>query len=302
MPRIFALGLILPFAHPVRLILGALLPAGVIIWILVVPLSIELVSWEQFIASLHPAGSELPVPPDTGPVAVAAGLGCFLAVALWLCTWQRAAARGFAEPILRWLLGSLLRLPIYAIALAVWLLAPLLVILPALLGIGWMLQRLLPAEGYGANNILGIDLTAIAPVQLWTAGIGALAFCLLALWLSARLSPLPALVASHGWRRSLGTAWQVSSGHGFGLSLALLGCALLAFALGLGVWAALLVVQFPSGTYSNDTLTLQRSLQIGAIADLTTAVLVVLWQTSIAALLVRERGAGGGETDLAAFD
>src|SRR5581483_7438072 len=124
----------------------------------------------------------------------------FLVLAIWLCAWQRAAARDFAEPIPRWLGRSLLHLPGYFLALLVWMLAPALVIVVPFLamaalfalnaGAGWAV----PAQEVASemSSVPG----ELNDFQWLVLAIAFLLVSLIALWLSARLSPLPALVAS----------------------------------------------------------------------------------------------------------
>src|SRR4051812_12568783 len=130
-PRIFAVGLALPFAHPVRLVLSGILPAALIAVLGVGPLQRMLALWQAFstqAAAIRPdtalgsnpgaTGMATTTPPPVLPPDIAGDFlqvqgALFLALALGLCAWQRAAARGFAEPIPRWLGRSLLHLPGY---------------------------------------------------------------------------------------------------------------------------------------------------------------------------------------------
>jgi len=216
-PRIFAVGLVLPFAHLHRVILAGLIPAILVVGFFMTPVGAAALDFGRFVSELYASGVAASPAAGPPPSVAAAGwalLVIFIATALWLCGWQRAAARDFAEPIGRWLLQSVIRLPGYTVALIVWTIMPFIATLPGTTLIGWALQRSVEKAEVGMPNGLGVSPHMLTPVQWWVAGIGALTFALLGLWVSARLSSLPALVASQGWRRSSGRAWRFSGGHG----------------------------------------------------------------------------------------
>jgi hypothetical protein len=303
-PRIFAVGLVLPFAQPHRVLLAGLLPILLSAGFCLTPIGRGAIAWVDFIATLYATGGPMPAPLPM-PSAVNAGWACLvfcLAMTLWLCTWQRWAALGFAEPVGHWLLRSLLRLPGYAVALLIWQIAPFVITFPASFVIGWALKRSALMAKYGVPNGLGLSAEMLTPVQFWVAGIGALTFSLLGLWLSARLSPLPALVAGQGWRGAFGRAWRASSGHGFGLSVSMFGYALIGFLLIFIVSTiALLVVAMPDG--ATDFIGLRSlSVQITLIVTAAMTAIVLFWYTAIAALLVRESASLEDPLDLATFD
>jgi hypothetical protein len=299
-PRIFALGLVLPFTHLNRLTLAGLLPAALIAGFFLTPLGRSAIDWLGFFVLL--SRGLTPEPMGSANAAYLAGLALFLAIALWLCAWQRGAARGFAEPVGRALVRSLLRFPGYALALVFWLIAPFTITLPATFVIGWTLQRSIVKARYGMPTGLGIPPDMLTPVQWWVAGIGTLTFSLLGLWVSARLLPLPALVSSQGWSRSLGKAWRLSSGHDFGLSVSLFVYSL----IGLFVAAIASLIVFVStvstGSDADVVAAVLLSLRIGTGASLAGAALVLFWQTAIAALLVREGANLDDPLELATFD
>jgi hypothetical protein len=310
-PRIFALGLVQPFAHLHRVILAGLIPAVAIAGFCLSPVGQEALDWARYFSSLYFQSSPYTqgdiVAPDPMPSAspVAVGWAClalFVAMTLWLCAWQRGAARGFREPIGAWLVRSLGRLPGYAVALIVWQITPFIVTLPASFVIGWALQRSTLMAKYGIPNGLGLSAEMLTPVQLWVAGIGALTFALLGLWLSARLCPLPAVVAGQGWRGAFGKTWRASSGHGFGLSVSLFAYALIGLLLSFIVSTIGLFVLSPLDSATDTSAIAVLSLKITAIATFAVTMFVLFWHTGIAALLVRESGSLDDPLDLATFD
>jgi len=300
MPRIFALGLVLPFTHINRLILAGLVPAALIGCFLLTSFGRSAIDWLSFFVEL----SQGLTPEPRGSAAAVAWSSLFLilVLALWLCAWQRNTVHVVAEPVGHWLLRSLLRFPGYVVALVLWLIAPFIITLPGTFLVGWALERGLENARYGMPNGLGINPGMLTPVQWWVAGIGTLTFALLGLWFSARLSPLPAVVSAQGWRGSLGKAWRTSTGHGFGLSVSLFACSLIG-----SVLAAILYIGLFASTMSADLrtdlpLTVLMAVQSASIASLAMSALVMLWHTSIAALLVRESAALDDPLDPAMFD
>jgi hypothetical protein len=228
----------------------------------------------------------------------------FLALALWLCVWQRAAARGFSEPLLHWLGRSLLRFPGYVLALAVWTLTPSIVIFVPLMALGALISRNLggvpattPQDAIARMNA---TWALFSTLQWWVIGIALLVIALIALWLSARLSPLPPLVAHQGWHRSFGRAWGLSRGHGFGLSVSLFAYALLSF----------LVLMVAAITFGAVMYTRARAgildptigILFGVIANLAVSALVVIWHASLGALVVRDGLSPAEALDPAMFD
>lgn len=309
--RIFALGLVLPFAQLHRLILAGVIPTVLIIGFILTPLGRAAIDVVRFLVEIYThdtfygGGGGGGTAPALVPWAAAgwASLVLLLAMLLWLCAWQRGVARGFAEPIGTWLLRSLLRLPGYTVALLVWQIAPFIITLPASFVIGWALQRNMLMAQYGVPNGLGLSAGMLTPVQWWVAGIGTLTFALLGLWMSARLSPLPAVVAGQGWRRALGRSWRASSGHGFGLSVALVGYALIGLLLALVISTLALIALAPNGFAADDTVTpVLLSLRITTIVSAVASIFVMFWDTGIAALLVRENAGLDDPLDLTTFD
>jgi hypothetical protein len=300
-PRIFALGLVLPFAHLHRVILAGLIPAVLILGFFLSPPGHAAMEWVDFIAEAY-VRSVTARPQPSAPAAGWAFLVLLLAMTLWLCTWQRAAARGFAEPIARWLLSSLLRLPGYAVALTFWLIAPFIVTLPGSFLIGWAFERSREKAQYGMPNGLGLHSSMLTPVQWWVAGIGILTFTLFGLWISARLSPLPALVASQGWRRSMGKAWRSSSGHGFGLSVSMFAYSLIGLLVTFITSTIVLIILAPMDPMADYSGYMALSMRITVFVSLGVTAFVLLWYTTIPALLVRESAGFDDPLELTAFD
>jgi hypothetical protein len=306
-PRIFAQGLVMPFANLHRLILAGIMPTVLIVGFFLTPVGREAIDFANFLVATyeHTAFYAEGTAPVTVPSVAGAAWAClasFVAMALWLCTWQRAATRGFAEPIGRWLLGSLRRLPGYAVAILVWQIAPFIITLPASFLIGASLQQNLLMAKYGVPNGLGVTAEMLTPLQLWVAGIGALTFALLGLWISARLLPLPAVVAGQGWRGAFGKAWRASSGHGFGLSVSMIGYTLISLLLILLAATIFAYALSVSGATAGDAADLMLVLTWELAATSAGAYLILFWYTAIAALLVRESGSLDDPLDFATFD
>jgi len=288
-PRIFAVGLVLPFAHPVRLILGAVLP-GLLIAAATVfgPIGRIFTMWQD-LGLDQPTGLAAGAPPvmpqDLGIDFLEIDGILLLSLALWLCTWQRAVARGFGEPILRWLGSSLRRLPGYVLAFLIWTLAPAVVVSLPLAALGALVGRNLSAAPMSPRDQMIAIGEMFSSVQLWALGIGLLTIALVALWLNARLSPLPALVASQGWRRAFGRAWQLSRGHGFGLAVSLFAYTVLAFlALVIaGVIFGVMMFSHPDSLPDPGTMAV-----FGGAADLGVTMLIASWHASLGALMVRD--------------
>jgi hypothetical protein len=309
-PRIFAIGLVMPFANLHRLLLAGVIPVLLIVGFFVTPLGREAIDFLKLLVFVGNHGTYWaegtpgtePAPAMPSPAGAGwALLVSLVATMLWLCTWQRGAARGFTEPISPWLRRSLLRMPGYAVALLIWQIAPFLISLPASFLIGSALrQNMLMAE-YGVPNGLGVTAEMLTPLQLWVAGIGTLTFALAGLWISARLLPLPAVVAAQGWRGAFGKAWRLSSGHGFGISVAMIGYTLIGLLLTFvgSVIAYIALAQLDA--ISPDSLAL-LSMQITLISSTAAAMFILFWDTGIGALLLRESGSLDDPLDPATFD
>jgi hypothetical protein len=314
-PRIFAVGLALPFTHPLRLVFATILPAALIGAVGFGPMQRLVGLWRIFdmrtvqLAPADPTGAMMGTaatpPPDVPPSIVSDVLTLqgvlFLALAIWLCAWQRAAARNFAEPTLRWFCTSLLRLPGYILAFLVWVLAPALVMLVPFAAIAALIALNLGAGWAAPAQQVTGEMSAIpemlSDLQWWVLIAALVVMTLIALWLSARLSPLPALVASRGWRHALGRAWGLSRGHGFGLSVSLLGYSLLGLilvAIGAGVFAAVI-----AGNGGPDP---SASVTLGSVIYLAGTAATVIWQASLGALVVRDGLSPAEALDPTMFD
>jgi hypothetical protein len=305
-PRIFAVGLVLPFAHPIRLLLSSLIPGGIMAWLLFGPYGQAMSAWRQAVMlSATAAPGSYPFATALPPSVFLSAEGLILfAMALWLCAWQRAAVRDFREPTLRWFGASLLRLPGYVLALLVWLLAPFVIVSAATGGVAFAVQRGLQARsGVPATRLLVFDYLGALSRNEWIgAGLGVLLAMLLALWLSARLSTLPPLVAHQGWRHSIGRAWQFSRGHGFGLSLSIIGYSILTFIAVIMVGSALAAIAYResfSMPNPNDSSTM---FAIAVAIDFCVLGLVMLWHASLGALVVRDSRSPAETIDPAMFD
>jgi hypothetical protein len=226
-------------------------------------------------------------------VALAVGLPLLLCCALgfWLCTWQRDVGRQFADPVGKSLLRGLLRLPSYLPALAIWVIVPVSIL--------FALNMIL------INGILGqLDSIAVlsetAPIRIWLALGGGVAALLFSLWLSARLSPLPVVVAALGWRNAWGNAWGLSEGRGLGIALSFfLYNVLGGFVGGLGIVGTVTLSQVTGVKYqgSADALIVFAFLAFSVLAS----IVALFCCTSLAALLVQE-SIGDREIDPATFD
>jgi hypothetical protein len=301
-PRIFAIALVSPFAHPFRLIACSVVPGAFAAWTSIAewgPSGFERVGVEAFQSAQSGASPE-----ERGELAGAAmahdlfqhgwivptiWAGGFLALAVWLCAWQRGTAQGFAEPYGRWLLQSVARLPGYVPALALWCMVGFLGSIAAMTVFAWVMSRFY----FGAP----IDSPSTRTGFSWLAGGGAAVVLLFTDWLAARLLPLPALVASHGWRRAFGEAWRISRGHGFGLSVALLVIPVLAYVSSLLLSAAIAIPVALLGQ-SGGIFVLLRVFNLIAFVAMG---IPFLWSASLGALLVRERGTRTAEIDPGIF-
>jgi len=305
-PRIFAVGLVLPFAHPLRLLLCSLVPAGILSWLIFGPYGQAMRAWQTAIMLSTATSLGRPDPGFTtmAPTVFASAEGLVLvALALWLCAWQRATVRDFREPLLHWLGGSLLRLPGYIAAILIWMLGPTIIVSLAMAAAGSAIQRgmagngTMPPMGYLFGYV-----NALSRNQWIEAGLGVLAAMLLALWLSARLSTLPPLVASQGWRRSFGGAWRISRGHGFGLSASIIGYSILSFLAAMIVGSALAVMVYRRSAGVLGSGAESSLFSIAVIVDLCIVGLATIWQASLGALLVRDSRSPAEIIDPAMFD
>ena len=319
-PRIFALGIVLPFAHPIRLFLCSILPAALIVLLGLGPIERVMTLWHDMLSGQPIAvqpGLTL-APPTTMPLpAMAPEIGIdfltvegllFLAMALWLCAWQRAAARGFAEPLLPWLGGSLLRFPGYVLALAVWLLAPAVLLSLPFMALSWFVGRTLLQQGAVPPNQtpqqalqnLHNTFAIFSDLQWWVIGVAMLLIVLIALWLSARLSPLPPCVASQGWRGAFGRTWRLSHGHGFGLAVSLVGYTVLSFLV-----LMIASIAFGAAMYAHagpGAIDPGTGMVFAVVINLFLTALLVLWQASLGALVVRDGLTPAEALDPALFD
>jgi hypothetical protein len=298
----------LPFAHPIRLLLGSILPAILVVAVGLGPLRRIIAVWQVLIAwRTESAGTGAPaVSPEQFGLDILKIQGvALLALSLWLCAWQRAAARGFAEPIPRWLGGSLLRLPGYIVAFVIWLLSPAVVLAIPFAGLAWLITRLIAFNpGLSPPAQTPLDQAAailgfFSDLQWWVIAAAVVTVALIALWLSARLSPLPALVASQGWRGTFGRAWQLSRGHGFGLSASLAGYTILIFLLLLisgFVYGAAVVAR--SGSVPDPG----AAVVFASIVNMLAAALLAIWQASLGALVVRDGLSPADALDFTMFD
>jgi hypothetical protein len=160
------------------------------------------------------------------------------------------------------------------------------------MGAGWAL----PAQQV-AGEIAGIP-GMLSDLQWWVLAIALLTVTLVALWLSARLSPLPALVARQGWRRALGRAWHLSHGHGFGLSLSLFGYSVIASVIMAIAWIAFAAIMIGRGGMPDPGM----AIVFGSIVGLTEVALIAVWQASLGALVVRDGLSPAEALDPAMFD
>jgi len=312
-PRIFAAGLALPFAHPVRFLLGSILPGALIAAIGFGPMQRVVALMDLFTQTVRIAptgnGTTTTPPPADAPPSIVGDIltlegVMFLALALWLCAWQRAAARNFAEPLPRWFGTSLLRLPGYILAFMIWVLTPAVVIvlpfaamvaLIALnMGAGWAI----PAQE-AAGEMAAIP-AMLGDLQWLILMVVFVTMALIALWLSARLSPLPALVASRGWRSALSRAWALSRGHGLGLSVSMVAYSL--FGLIVMAIGDMVVGGVMAARAGNGLPDLSSVVAVDTVINLIGAVLIVNWQASLGALVVRDGLSPAESLDPALFD
>ncbi len=311
-PRIFLVGLMLPFAHPVRLVLASIVPAVLIVVFGVGPTERVMAVW-QALGIGQPSG--LVTTTTTAPPALPAGFGAdvaqvegivFLALTIWLCAWQRGAARDFTEPIPRWLGRSLMRLPGYIIAFAVWLLAPVVVLL---IPSGAMMGLIALNIGLGQAALAGPDRRRNGddPGHAQrSAMVGrrdrpgdhhpdrVMAQC-------AALAPCRRWWQARGWRHAVGRAWQLSRGHGFGLSVSLVSYTLLAL-LVLFIASVVLGIAMYARARAGGAFDAGTGLAFGAAINLVVTALIAVWQASLGALVVRDGLSPAEALDPAMFD
>ena len=258
---IFGRTLILPLVHPVFLVACSLLPCP-----LLMALSHIYPGWTVIggdntdggVMILYP----LSIASQRAPLPFAIWLLSFVVLALWLCTWQRAVVLRFTEPPVRLLRRSLGRTPAYAAALLCWLVATLATYtLP------------LAMLGYGRAALgLAEERTDLDPVimTLWQ-----LAMILPALWVMARLAPLPALVAARGWSGAVFQSWRLSRGRGFGLTVAMLAC------FGIGIFIGM----FTAGSLTDAAPAAPWLQMVIGFANLGITALTLMWFTALGGLI-----------------
>jgi hypothetical protein len=216
-------------------------------------------------------------------------LSCY-ALGFWLCAWQRDVARHFVDPIGKSLLRSLLRLPSYLPALAIWVIVPtaILIAMNAIL-IDGLLGRL---------DDIGF-MSHTAPIRVWLALGGGLVALLFSLWLSARFSPLPALVAARGWQGAFGNAWNLSEGRGLGIALSFFIYIFLGGCIGAAAAAGAVAICLAADIrFDGSAEFVVAALSIFA---LTASVIAQFLCTSLAAMVAREL-VGEAEIDPSMFD
>jgi hypothetical protein len=294
---LFARAITLPFAHPLRWLACGFIPCCLLAGdacVLYGKLATERVWPFPNLQEVDPtiAGASNP----TALLAISVGwpLVFLCAVGFWFCAWQRDVARHFKDPIGRLLSRSLPRLPGYLAASALWLIGPSAII-------GAVDAVVLRA---GLSSISSLEefwmLPWTEPMRVWLVLAGWAVALLFGLWLFARLSPLPALVAVQGWRGALGTAWNLSEGHGLGLTLAFFVYGILGGLLsGFGMFSAAMVFRF--GPWEAPRAATAAAFTIAAVGFI--AMLITqFWCTSLAALTVKESVRIGADVDPATFD
>jgi hypothetical protein len=290
---LFARGITLPFAHPRRWLVSALIPCGLLAGDAVL-LYRRLQVWRDGpFSDLQAIDPTIPDTSNPG-ILLALALGMLLvflgALCFWFCAWQRDAARGFRDPPGTLLRQSLARLPGYLAAFAVWQAVP-----GAIIGV---MDFIVLRAGSGARfPIDGAPLSLEAsPMRFWLMVAGWVVALLFGLWLSARLSPLPALVAAQGWRGALGNAWNLSEGHGLGIALAFLAYGLLG---GLITWVGMLSAVMMFRVWEQGETPVAFTICMVGFAGV---LITQIWCSSLAALAVREIVGADREVDPTAFD
>jgi hypothetical protein len=290
---LFAQAITLPFTHPRRWLACGFIPCCILAGEIYV-LYRSLVAWNSEpspnLAEIDPTIADTSNPGALLALTLGWLLMLFCAVAFWFCAWQRDTARHFVDPIGKLLWRSLARLPGYLPAFAIWVIAPAAIV--------FALEAIVIQSGLG--SLAGLDditlLPQLSPERLWLTLAGCLVAPLPGLWLSARISPLPALVAARGWRDALGDAWRLSEGHGIGIALSFFLSGVLGGLLSmLGLVATLMAFRpwHPGETFLIFAVWM---------ASFVCALITQFWCGSLAALAVRESVGACAEIDPATFD
>jgi hypothetical protein len=279
---IFGRSLVLPFAKPVHSVLSGGLPCA-----LIATLSFYFGGWTVVGGANYNGGVRILYPlsiaSQRAPLPLFIWLTSFFLLACWLCTWQRAVALQFTEPLGRWLKESSARVPGYAVAFFLWLGGALTAYTLPLAVLGYGLAALgLPAESEHADP---------TELLLWE-----LATMLFAFWIMGRFAAFPALVAVRGWRGSIGEAWKLSSGRGFGLSLGFLTCFGLGIVIG-SIFAGELGDAYPFADWLPHVI---------GFANIVVTTLTLIWFTSMGGFLARlgldDATLNGADAAAAVFD
>jgi hypothetical protein len=296
--RVFALSLTLPFLNPIRFLTASLLPVAWLLWTSFGHSS--LADIEHVVAQKAVAYNSIVDPRVRGEIAgrmfmrdlfrhweiaLTIWIGGFAALAVWLCPWQRIIALGFPKPIGNWLLRSAARLPEYFIIFTFRVMIVMVGLIAAFMPLG--------------ASVLAAQRGSLLHVSGWEWGLAGagLAVSLFSLWLMARLLPLSALVSSRGLRGSFVKAWEISRGHAFALSLALLGCWVFGILFDIGLVFVCGLLMRLSGPFTD----------LGFISIVNALVLVaigspLLWSSSLGALLAYERDGRANAINPATFD
>lgn len=270
----FARALVLPFEHPLRL-----LATG--------PISLAMLA--VFRTWAVDGRGAFGFPGTTGTGWLVGALSLVMA-ALWTCLWQRGVASNFADRPMAWLHRSVRSLPGYVLASAIWLLVPGLVSLFLITSTYFMLAgaAVIPAR------LNGYEVLAI--------GAGCLALSLPGLWLFARLSLVPAVVAAQGWSGAFGRALELGRGRDIGLTAAFFMIAVLVVVL-LVLTSIAKVALISTAFVDLSGLTPDRMLILDLSSlgvDIAALTLLGSWITGVPALIVRFEMPSG--LDLATFD
>ncbi len=205
---------------------------------------------------------------------------------LWGCAWQRCVAQSAAEPMSRWLVRSLQRSPDYAVAVVAMVLGPALI---------WSL-----------SFVVGYLFTALSSATVLTNGwwlrIGGLILLLPGLWLYARLSFLPAVVAAHGWDEAGKRAWQLGRGRDLGLLLGFSFLVVIGFVLTNLVSSIFFAVIMGFVALVDDLQIYGAAMQYGYLIGQTIGLtLIGAWMLGFPALIARP-DVRSTETNPAVFD
>lgn len=247
---LLGLGLICPFAHPLRLLGYGSVPAALVVAVTILfpgaSIFTPILITQDF--GLHLPGAILPI---ISIIFWALLLITFALTAFLLCIWQRDIVNRFRDPVGKLLVEGAGRLVEYLVAMAI-----LMVLVVAVFIACGMIPITLNGERV-LNGPMGLLMLAVAT------------FCY------ARLSFIGPLTAVYGLREALRLAWRFGKRQAVGHLLVFL-------MMGLG-WACLSIASTVLGLMSQTA----SALLVANATNIVVTLLALLWLTAVPAITVR---------------